>query len=238
MGDWEAIVEELEQRLAPYGIDLVHPFRIDWYNPHVPVDYRLPEREGGRGLGLLIGNSRAMWRPLLEALRARPTLADTEHPLDLYVSDAIEDTLEQTQALRGLRRCVVWAHEPRVALQRLADLSGLAPLGPPHLNVHPRLGPWFGMHAVVTVDAEGPDGAPPTPRDCCDGCPRPCMEAFEEARRLTGPGVPTRGTLRRQWEAWAAVRQACPVGSEHAYGDHQLRYHYTADPEALRDPHG
>ena len=49
-----------------------------------------------------------------------------------------------------------YAHEPpprRVAMQRLADLSALAPLSETtHLNVHPEYGPWIALRALVVFD--------------------------------------------------------------------------------------
>jgi cyanocobalamin reductase (cyanide-eliminating) / alkylcobalamin dealkylase len=35
------------------------------------------------------------------------------------------------------------------------------------------------------------------------------------------------------WRAWLAVRDACPVGREHRYGDDQIAYHYAKRRDAL-----
>ncbi|MGH8586497.1 MAG: hypothetical protein ACREWE_10055 [Gammaproteobacteria bacterium] len=46
-----------------------------------------------------------------------------------------------------------WARPPRrVAMQRLAHLSGLAYLSPSHLNVHATYGPWIALRAAVVID--------------------------------------------------------------------------------------
>ena len=35
------------------------------------------------------------------------------------------------------------------------------------------------------------------------------------------------------WRLWLAVRDACPVGREHRYGDDQIGYHYRHDRTLL-----
>ena len=35
------------------------------------------------------------------------------------------------------------------------------------------------------------------------------------------------------WQAWLAVRTACPVGQAFAYSAAQRRYHYTKDKHAI-----
>jgi hypothetical protein len=40
---------------------------------------------------------------------------------------------------------------------------------------------------------------------------------------------PTVTSLGESWPLWANVRDACPVGKVHRYGDDQIRYHYAKD---------
>ena len=40
----------------------------------------------------------------------------------------------------------------------LAEASGLAHVGPAHLAIHPQHGPWFGLRAVIVLDANVPNG--------------------------------------------------------------------------------
>jgi len=39
--------------------------------------------------------------------------------------------------------------------------------------------------------------------------------------------------VRDHWQAWLAVRDACPVGKAARYDDSQIRWHYALDREAL-----
>ena len=34
-GDWRRLTDEIAARLAPHGIDLVHPFAVGWFNSAV-----------------------------------------------------------------------------------------------------------------------------------------------------------------------------------------------------------
>ena len=60
------------------------------------------------------------------------------------------------------------------------------------------------------------------PPALCD-CGERCAAAFERAREAQGT-----------WPDWLAARDACCVGRAHRYGDDQLAYHYTKNPDHLR----
>src|SRR5262245_65502167 len=76
-GSWAEIAEDVRTRCAPAGLDLVQPFQVGWYNAVVDDAYRLPDFGRRAALGLLIGNTRALWPRFVDALRAEPTrLAD------------------------------------------------------------------------------------------------------------------------------------------------------------------
>lgn len=208
---------------AALGFDLVRPFAVGWYNAAVAAEYRLaaaPDR-----LGLLIGNTRALWEPFLAAWRTDPALHDDPHPVDRYSATRLT-ALAAELRLGGEFR---FAHEPpprRLAVQRLADVSGLAPLSPVGLNVHPRFGPWIGLRAALVLDRCGPSGPPPAVANPCADCATTCMPAFERARAADG-------SLPDTWHLWLAVRDACPVGRAHRFSEAQIVYHYTKDRRAL-----
>ena len=52
-------------------------------------------------------------------------------------------------------------------------------------------------------------------------------------RRALCGGDAGRVRGRGGWRAWLAVREACPVGGEHAYGPAQTRYHYTKERASI-----
>src|SRR5204862_874474 len=104
---------------------LIQPFQVAWYNAAVDPAYQLPDLGRPAALGVLIGNTRALWPHLQAALRVDASLPAAADPIERYVSTRV------FAALRPLaeRWVIRWAHDPpprRVALQRLAHLSGLA----------------------------------------------------------------------------------------------------------------
>jgi methylmalonic aciduria homocystinuria type C protein len=230
---WKSVVDDLALRCAPAGLDLVQPFRLAWYNCVVSDAFKLPDLGRKAALGVLIGNTRALWPCFLDALRVNPPALDDDHPLDSYVAAAV---LRALQPL-SYRWEVRLAPEPpprRVAMQRLAHVSGLAYLSPSRLNVHATYGPWIALRAAVVIDIDGPATPPPVPPNPCPDCESDCMPKFRHALAAAGGTPQDRAAIEPHWQLWLAVRDACPVGRVHRYGDDQIRYHYTKDREGLK----
>jgi hypothetical protein len=216
---------------AQAGLDIVHPFRLDWFNDHVEPSLRLPDADRPRSLGFVIGNTLRLWPVFTGALRASPALAEVEHPLDAYVEGVVLRAVEQSIAAR---HHIFWAHRMTpapVAIQRVAHATGLAHLAPSRLSIHSFAGPWLGLRAIIVVDVDGPEGERPVAVDPCTSCTKPCLVAFDEALSRTDVSRPD--DVERQWKAWANVREVCPVGKDRRYGDDQLRYHYAKDRSIL-----
>ncbi|MEQ8279756.1 MAG: hypothetical protein RMA76_04420 [Deltaproteobacteria bacterium] len=217
---WERATDALASTVAVAGLDLAMPLDVARYNAAVPEPYRVDTFGREHPLGVLLGNTKALWPCFVEALEDE-ALASNADPLDTYVmqrvGDALLDLPYATEAY--------FVHEPpprRVAMQRLADLSGLAPLSETtHLNVHPEYGPWIALRALVVIDVDGPAEAP-TRAEVCVDCASTC-----------GAQV-TRAITSGDWRDWLAVREACPVGRTHRYSDAQIRYHYEKNRDALR----
>lgn len=205
--------------LRPFGIDLVHPFRVGWYDDRVEAQYHLPTRRGPDSLAVLVGNTRALWaRFFAEADR------QIDDPLDRWIEGVFARALDGVESVDD----VIFAHEPsprRLPMQRLVAASGFAPLSPGQLLAHPEYGPWFAVRAVVLVDAPGPDAERPEVGPPCAGCDAPCGPAFEHACEVADARA-DHVRLRDNWRPWLAVRDACPVGRAHRYSEAQIRYHY------------
>lgn len=214
-----------------YGLDLVRAFDAASYN-QLAAEARLSSlplfgRPGA--LGLIIGNTRALWPRFLEAYRQSEVLQASPHPLDAYVQEAVT-------ACAGVIPCdthLGFAHdrgERLVCMLRLAEASGLARVGPAHLAVHPHHGLWFGLRAVIVANMDPPAARAPE-RHPCPGCEAPCVRALEAALAQATAETPDVEANRSRW---VAVRDACPVGRPSRYGDDQIRYHYTKDVTVLR----
>lgn len=226
-GDWQAVTAAIAAALRPHGFDIVHPFAVRWLDAVVEPAQRPPDLGRDDALGVLVGNTRALWPPFLAACAADAALGAAADPIERYAETRVAPVIAGLPVRGALR----WAHDPppRLAIQRLADLTGLAPLSPVGLNVHPVHGPWFALRAAAVLDVAGPAGDPPaTPLPCPD-CVHTCVPSFERAR------VAQEGKqgIADTWPLWLAVRDACPVGRAHRYDEAQIRYHYARDRSAL-----
>lgn len=233
--DGAEIARRAARRLAGAGLDLLRPFDAARYNRAIedaPELAPLPLFGRAGALALLLGNTRVLWPRFLDAYRAREELRRSSDPLDAYVADVVATCAREL----GPRAVVRLAHDRSaglVSMLRAAEASGLAHRGPVHLAVHPEHGPWFGLRAVIALDAPPPAAASKPAPDPCAACSAPCREAFERALLLAarspdaGVGAPS------SWHAWVEVRDACPVGRASRYTAAQTRYHYTKDRSVL-----
>jgi methylmalonic aciduria homocystinuria type C protein len=230
--DVVARARAFEARCVQVGLDLVHPFRLDAYHAVAAPADRLHDFGRPRALALIVANTRAFWAPFLAAVQADAALAADAHPLDAYVIANVNAAVACMQA----RAHVHFAHEmtPRpIPIQRIADAAGFATLSPCHLSVHPVFGPWIGLRAVVVVDVDGPEAPPRAAPDRCAACARPCVAALDEALAAAGRDTPLARAISDDWRRWARIREACPEGREHRYGEDQITYHYAKDRTRL-----
>ena len=191
--------------LAEAGFDLVHAFATAAVAREPGLEVLA---DPARPLGLLVGNTRALWPRFLAARRADPELA---------AHDPLIATPSGDRPRIPRRPRVVPAHPLRdrlLPMQRLAVAAGFgyaradAARDPPAVT-----GRGSALRAVIALAGEPPRPvaiAPPC------RCGEPCLAALDRARGETTDLRP-----------WIAVRDACPLGREHRYGDDQLAYHYT-----------
>jgi len=188
--------------LASAGFDIAHTF-----------DATVAAREPGLAalagemrLGILIGNTHALWPPFTAAMRDA-TLAAEVDPLDRYTERILDAAFPPpARIFYGHRRY----GEAFLPLQRLAALTGLGALAPNHLVIHPVYGPWFALRAVIVLEGE-PPVRQPIPKPCT--CDASCNETFARAQQSS------------EWRDWLAVRASCALRSWR-YSDDQIRYHY------------
>ena len=208
------------KRSLSKGFDIVHPFKVGAYNAVVRHDYQLPHYNHKNTFGIIIGNSKYLWPFFIKELKQNLTLLTHANPLDQYVREAVLTFLDEIE----ISWQVFWAEvnaPKRIALQKLAKVSGLADLSPSHLNVHREFGPWIAFRAVIVFDTEASDDKAPI-INLCEPCSKPCLKPFKIALQ------------KDTWENWLKVRTSCPVGKEYRYSEDQIRYHYTKDKSILR----
>lgn len=189
-------------RLAHAGFDIAHRFDAN----AAAREPGLERLAGAERLGILVGNTRALW-PVFTAAMRDPALAREQDPLERYTERAIESAFPDARIYYGHRRY----GDAFLPMQRLAVATGLGALAPTHLVIHPVYGPWFALRAVIVVDGEPPACATIVQPCRCEAA---CLDAVVAARAT--------GT----WRAWLAVRDSCSLRA-HRYSDDQIRYHYT-----------
>jgi methylmalonic aciduria homocystinuria type C protein len=230
--DYRTVLERLAKLCRPAGFDLVWPARVGWYNRVIAAEYRLPDLGDPGSLAVIIGNTRALWPMFCQAVAADAELAGHAHPLDCHTERVIGAAV--SASARSLPRELRFAHEPpprRVAMQQLAHQAGLAYLAPSHLSVHPVHGPWFALRAVAVFALPGPEIQPAPARPC--DCEAHCLPHVAAALAHAGAAGTDEAGMRARWRAWLAVRDACPAGRGHRYGEAQIRYHYAKDRSVL-----
>ena len=174
---WETLASAVSSALRPRGLDVVAPLRLRWYNDIAPPSAKIAPggRRGDDALVILVGNSRALWPAFCAAHDADPEVGDAEDPVDTYVARQVDRAITP----HAVAHRTFYAHETKpgrlVAVQRMAHVAGVAHLDERcHLSIHPTLGPWFALRAVVVLDdVEGPGDeqnrkqrqirSPPTP---------------------------------------------------------------------------
>lgn len=167
-------VDVLTHALAAHGLDLVRAFDISRYNEIAACHESLaPLEHFGRpgALALLVGNTKALWPHFTGAYRACPDLQQSTDPLDSWIESVVRVCAAKVHALHSLH----FSHdtgEAFISMLHLAEASGLARRGPAHIGVHAEHGPWFGLRALIIIDAE-PSAASPQIADPCQGCSGP-----------------------------------------------------------------
>lgn len=200
------LVDQIRAACRDGGLDIVHPFDTRAF---CDPAHALPDVGVEGALGVLIGNTRALWPFVRGACRD-----GDGHPVDAHVEAVV--TSAARRVCDAWPHAIVWSHRffPAFPMQRLAEAVGLATVSPSHLAIHPEHGPWWALRAALVIGVSARDVVAERAPDMCASCDKPCLEPFEAARTTT------------DWRAWLAVRDACPVGRDHRYDDEQVRYHY------------
>jgi hypothetical protein len=229
---FEDVVKLFERVCGAAGFDLVHPFNVGTYNASVDQPERLVTFEEPNALGVLIGNTRALWPKLTRAFEANPS-AYGRDPVDAYTTESL---LSIAPLLGDLTTRFLFSHikvPHPYPIQRLAERVGFATLSPSHLAIHPLHGPWIALRAVAVIDVPGPTTPLPVLRSPCERCDAPCLPKLQQALS-TSPGPLTSAAIAANASAWIAVRDACPVGRSSRYGSAQLAYHYAPSLDKIR----
>jgi len=231
------VARAFHSKSASFGLDIVKPFSIGWYNHRLEqaveagthgVMPLLPDfgRTSGNCLALLVGHTESLWQPFLRWMGQDAERFDLEHPgpLESYA----EETVRRSCAwLRGVPHEIFWCHEQspgrRIDVNWAAELSGLAYVDKElDMLLHPLVGPWFTIRAIVVCDlkAMGTCCPPPLPCPLSDSDRDRAKVALKEASTDKLP---------------VNVRDAVKVGSKYHFSDEHIQYVNTGNMKFLRD---
>ena len=230
-------LEELQSSFHGAGFDVFKPFPTHVYNASRPAS--CPELSTyGRvhAMSVILGNSGHLWPIFLSSLmNSRPGDPLPSDPLDRYTEETVSRILRDHQALRLPQACsvsFVHTHPGRhgfVDAIHASVISGLAFNSPVALlALHPALGPWFALRAVLSFDV---DLEFPAPMRLSDPVPETELARLWDLKERLNPA-----DFGRDWRSWLAFRDAVSeaLGTQsHRYPEDMIAYHYTGDISIL-----
>lgn len=237
------VARALHSRSASFGLDIVKPFSIGWYNHRLEqavdagthgVMPLLPDygRTSGNCLAFLVGHTESIWEPFLSWLAQDVERFDLERPgpLETYVEEMVRRSC--AWLLRGVPHEIFWCHEKspgrKVDVSWAAELSGLAyvdeevKIKNEPLLLHPLAGPWFTIRAIVVCDLKAMGTCCPPPLPC------PLSDNDRERAKVAMKEVSTD-------KLPVNVRDAVKVGSKYRFSDGHIKYVNTEDRKLLRE---
>jgi hypothetical protein len=113
-----------------------------------------------------------------------------------------------------------------MAMQQMAQLTGLAYLTPSYLSVHPEFGPWFALRAAVSINCPASEISHAVLKEI--PLDNPCT--LEEEREMTDRmhfALNYDNKDNEGWKHWLSVRDVLQRGKQWRYSDEQINYHYT-----------
>lgn len=225
-------LSSISSELVAAGLDISKSLQAGWYNQTVAHAHRLPDFGRPVSLALLIGNSRLIWAPFMAWLAHDRQRLELPNPLEAYVEASITQAFEGFETAHKIR----FSHRPEphhIAFQQMAEVAGLAWRSPAHLSIHPEYGCWLALRAVVVIDLPGPSGDAPGMAPLCTNCQSGCVPKLNAVLGHDHQAMPGDQDVAASWQAWLAIRDACPIGRAYRYSDDQIRYHYIKDRRFL-----
>ena len=217
------MLERLDNCLADYGMEVLGCFSFT-YN-------ELKQFSQPNSIGIMIAScGRSMWSIFKCSMQFSDGRAN---PLERWSAEVLTATAVEFNA-----QLLLPFDKPFPPFQQWAiRAAGLhqSPLG---LLIHPDYGLWFGLRAVMVLNAaEFADIEKPVAHDnLCEQCEdKPChyacpVRAFAENTLNTGKcfsHLKTNNQPDCKSEGCKA-RNACPIGNAHRYCAQQLQFHMAA----------
>jgi len=226
-----SLVQELVANLSRFGLNHWGVVPCDVYDQGAKPGLSIAEVAPGTKSVLVVGNAGPVfWDIFLADLQQNPEhLRDYDHPVDAFVSRAIEQSSESIVDVS--HRWIQSTQDAPVHLdfRTLAVTAGLGVPSRLGLVIHPKYGPWMALRAACFLPIHLPKSDPI--QDLCSDCSAPCVDVCPGSAFSEGQWDVKRCVrFHRESEDCdqsCASRMACPVGVGMAYSGLQRRYHYN-----------
>lgn len=196
------------------------------------VTKTLGATDGFRQLILLGHGGRKLW----ECVKASGI--GGEHPIDDYCVQTVARWFAGELPGRSYR--ILYPGEPPVGLQQLGKLAGWHQPSPFMVGIDGEWGSWFAYRAAILADTDfcpflAVDRSSPCVRCASQPCIAACpADALQNNEFALDKCVAYRTADDSPCQHTCLARIACPVGSEHRYGDEQLRHSYSISLRMLK----
>ncbi|DAZ97602.1 TPA: hypothetical protein N0F65_002221, partial [Lagenidium giganteum] len=239
------------------GLDVVLPLTVEKYNALLArqadpkfLRFQLPPQLTDTlrsHLMVLIGNTKNLWPPFLEAVIAEMEAETTQpgsiapHPIDRYVERnilAVVDDLPQSGLPSPSQTFWVTDTEPgrMILAQKMALAAEAVALCPAaQLCVHPEFGPWLAFRCALLFAVEEEDGQDDQERRRVhSSCGHPddlhhvLQTQMDEALAAAQNSSSTK-VAPDAWKKWVLPRISMAPRHPWMYPPQQILYHYTKD---------
>ena len=228
-------VQRLKRQLNRRGFSLCDLVPVH----QLPAAVWLDEPLKTSGLLLLVGHGgKGFWT----ALKKKPYIQTTPHPVDHYSAESTHITLNECLPSVNSERLFPQA-TCSVNLIALGECLGWHSASPLGMGIHHQFGIWSAYRALWWLDAEldEPTLEKITAADVCATCTSKACIAACPASSLAWGEMPNLGRCadyRLAPESACATtclaRIACPVAPKHRYCEEQMSYHYGLALSAIK----
>jgi epoxyqueuosine reductase len=223
------------QELADQGFALQAVLDVAALPPWVST----PMRAAG------IGTSR--YTRLVMLGQAGSTLWDTMEHAGYEADDRFDEFSKRcvsgwiADAHPGAEHEVIYPGDALVPLGRMAELVGWGLPSPLGLTVHAEYGPWIAHRIVFLTDIDLALTAIDRLPHPCDTCvDKPCITSCPAGAVNAndpfdiGACASERVSEPTSCATQCLARNACPIGTQHRYGESQMRHHYGSGLDSIR----
>ena len=142
--------------------------------------------------------------------------------------------------LGGPAHEVIYPSEILLPLGRMAELAGWGSSSPLGLSINDRFGLWLAHRIVFLVDAPLETLTGATAHPCTTCADTPCVTACPAGAVSVEDGFNVAKCSHLRIAPYSPcadkclARLACPIGTEHTYGQDQMEHHYASGLASIK----